>query len=546
MTVSIGNQRIFSRAAGALVEASAAGVCVRIISYLLVVGVFGPLPLSGRRRRQSLLHLLAPDRFRRRMDSAAGRWQYVNSEAWRLEMGPSQRKMSQGQRWLNEVLANADEQAVSEREWAVIEPAVAMLDFYTAGPSDLVDLVATVKALRKEFYPVAHAQRREVLPQPEPFLPSATSALDGEQWRRFQSQLVGRLFFGYRDKQREVQRLFGLPAPLPLASGADALALERYLAAVADSCPRQGDTLAVATPLGGEIKFYRGYHLPEDIGADHLIKGKDGWTATTCKPLARLREHARQIAHETGCSEGEAVAFLVSDVLPALPLMGMRVERARLAYDDDERPAEFNPELAMKVRRFGRARLAGQRHLDHAYYTIVVFSHLVAPAEVADFYRTVRDHDARRSTYADYPKGREAKPLRPWTLELLRFVGEERQMTVPSRRLMPWRELQLLWNRRYPQKPYHTWQAMRRSYRQATRPREDSWPVPGQIRDIKIWERASLRRRAAAGESRTALARDLGLPLAYLRDVLAEPAEPYAADGCRQNADIELPQGSQP
>ena len=81
--------------------------------------------------------------------------------------------------------------------------------------------------------------------------------------------------------------------------------------------------------------------------------------------------------------------------------------------------------------------------------------------------------------------------MRPWTLELVRFVCQERQTVISGKSLVPWSELRGLWNRRYPQKTYDTWQAMRRSYLEATRPREDSWPAPG-----------SHRRRSSPGSSR--------------------------------------------
>ena len=264
-----------------------------------------------------------------------------------------------------------------------------------------------------------------------------------------------------------------------------------------------------------------GYHLPEDLGADHLVDGQDLWTATTCKPLARLREHATRIAQETGCGEGEAVAFLVCDALPALPLAGARVHSARVAYDDDEFREEFDASLCLTVRHYLRPRVLATRYLEHSYYTITVFSHLVPPEEVAELYRRARDREALRSSYSGYPAGREAKAVRPWTLELMRFVSEERQTVSFGKRLVPWSELRRLWNRRYPQKTYDTWQAMRRSYLEATKPCEDSWPVPGRIAAIQPWQVENLRARVEAGESLESLARDLALPLAYLCDVLS-------------------------
>ena len=185
----------------------------------------------------------------------------------------------------------------------------------------------------------------------------------------------------------EVLGLLGLKRPLPLRDEADAQAVVRYLVELAEACPKKGDTVTVATPLGTELKFYLGYHLPEDLGPDHLVDGQDLWTATTCKPLARLREHAERIAQETGCGQGEAVAFLVCDALPPLPLAGARVHRAQVAYDDDEFREEFDAKLGRTVRHYLRPRVLATRHLEHAYYTITVFSHLVPPQEVAELYR---------------------------------------------------------------------------------------------------------------------------------------------------------------
>lgn len=319
--------------------------------------------------------------------------------------------------------------------------------------------------------------------------------------------------------------LLGLKRPLPLRDEADAQAVARYLVELAEACPKRGDTLTIQIPLGTALKFYLGYHLPEDLGSDHLVDGRDLWTATSCKPLACLREQAERIAQETGCGQGEAVAFLVCDALPPLPLAGVRIHRAQVAYDDDEFREEFDAKLGRTVRHYLRPRVVATRHLEHAYYTITVFSHLVPPQEVAELYRQARDRDARRSSYAGYPSGREAKAMRPWTLELARFVCQERQTVISGKGLVPWSELRGLWNRRYPQKTYDTWQAMRRSYLEATRPREDSWPVPGRIAAVQPWQLERLRLRVEAGESLESLARELAVPLAYLSDVLSGPIE---------------------
>jgi hypothetical protein len=337
---------------------------------------------------------------------------------------------------------------------------------------------------------------------------------------------VERIFSAYGDEKRKVRRLFGLAGPLPLASEEDARALIKFLKEVADASPRQGDMLTLESPFGGEFKFWLGYHLPEDVGADHLIHGQDLWTATTCKPLVKLRESARKIAEDTGCREGEAVALLLCDVLPTPPLLAVQVERASLPYDDAVHAEEFDPAIGGVVRRSQGPYHIRQRRLTHTRYTITVFSHLVPPEEVAALYREARDQDARRSTYSGLPAGREEKALRPWTLELLRFVTEERQTHPISGRTIPWSYLQALWKRRYPQKPLTSWQAMRRSYKEASRPREDAWPLPGRLRLIQSWEMETLRRRAAAGEPLEAIARDEGLPLAYLREALeASPEE---------------------
>ncbi len=431
--------------------------------------------------------------------------------------------MSQGRRWLDDVLAGAGERPVSEREWKVMGPAAAALDPYSAGPSDLIELVAAVRALRANYEP-ARAKSATVTAVGPP----EGSELNGDRWRRYQAAFVARLFGGYGDQQREVLGLLGLDWPMALRHEDDARAVARHLVEVAGACPKTGESLTIETPLGGQVKFYLGYHLPEDLGPDHLIEGQDLWTATACKPLARLREHARRIARETGCSEAEAVAYLVCNVPPALPLAGARAQAAQLAYDDDEFREEFDQELGLTVRHYLGPRVLATRHLDHTYYTITVFSHLVPPTEVAELYRAVRDRDAARSTYSGYPSGREAKPMRPWTLELVRFVSQERQTVVSSNSLLPWSQLRALWNRRYPQKPYKTWQSMRRAYLEATRPRKDSWPVPGQLAAIQPWQIEELRRRAQAGASLESLARELAVPLAYLRDALGDQiAEPH-------------------
>lgn len=425
--------------------------------------------------------------------------------------------MSQGRRWLDAVLAGAGDKAVNDREWKVMGPAVAALDLYAAGPDDLIELVAAVRALRANYEP-ARVKSATVVAVGPP----EDSELNGERWRRYQAAFVARLFSGYRDQQREVLGLLELDRPMTLRDEADAQAVTRHLVEVAGAYPQKGDGLTIETPLGGQVKFYLGYHLPEDLGADHLIAGENLWTAAARKPLARLREHAVRIARETGCSEGEAVSYLVCDVLPALPLAGASAHATQVAYDDDEFCEQG---LGMTVRHYSEPRVLATRYLDHTYYTITVFSHLVPPTEVAELYRVVRDRDAVRSTYSGYPSGREAKAMRPWTLELVRFVCEERQAVVFGKGVVPWSRLRVLWNRRYPQKRYETWQSMRRSYLEATRPRSDSWPVPGRLAVIQPWQVEKLRGRTEAGESLQSLARELAVPLGYLRDVLGGQIE---------------------
>ena len=436
-------------------------------------------------------------------------------------------KMSPERQGLDEDLAGAGQGPLNDDEWSVFEPLVEYRPY--VGPGDFADVAEAVCRHRAAGYRRARAASEageRKLKAREAFAPAKDSALAGEAWRVFQARLVERIFSAYGDEKRRVRQLFGLAGPLPLTSVEDAGALIELLQELADASPRQGDMLTLESPFGGEIKFWLGYHLPEDVGADHLIHGQDAWEATTCKPLAGLRESARKIASESGCREGEAVAYLLCDALPAAPLLGVQVERASLPYDDTVYAEEFDPAMGRVVRRSSGPYHIRQRRLAHTRYTIAVFSHLVPPEEVAALYREARDQDARRNTYSGLPEGREEKALRPWTLELLRFVSEERQTHPLSGRTIPWSSLHALWNRRYPQKPFTSWQAMLRSYKEASRPREDAWPLPGRLRLVQSWEMETLRRRAAAGEPLEAIARDEGLPLAYLREALeASPEE---------------------
>jgi len=402
-------------------------------------------------------------------------------------------KMSLEREDLDEALANIGQARLSDREWSIYGPAAVGL--YGQGPSDYDALAETISRARASLRPRREAAA-SVPEAPRAFAPGPSSPLAGPQWQSFRQQLEQRVFVGFAAQRQEVRRLLGLSAALPLNSAEDALALERFLSEVANKAPRRGDMLTLECPSGHQIKFWQGWHSPEDIGADHLVHGKTAWQATTCKGLAQLRSDARLIAAQTGCREAEAVAYLLCDYVPHLPLVAVAVERAELDYTP-------------------------LRRLRHARYTITVNSHLVPPAEVAALYRRACGSDATRLTYSGFPEGREDEPLRSWTVELLQFVGQERRTISSGGRRLPWSRLVVLWNERYPQKPYKNAAAMRRSYQEATEPREDAWPLPDQRRLlIDPWETDRLRERTAAGESLTNVAREYGVPLAYLRDVL--------------------------
>jgi hypothetical protein len=293
------------------------------------------------------------------------------------------------------------------------------------------------------------------------------SKLAGPEWRTFWEQHRQRVLEAFRPVQRAVLEALDLPGVLPLAEVADyllgrvfptmmSLELRQHLFART----QQARAAAGFAPLAEEE---RPSQVPSAEGETLSIQmptvtiALDGQPIYSEAPLVfgpddtavvRLRDAAQAIVQSTGCPGVEAVAWLLADELPLWPLLALRSQVCR-----------WN----------------GSPPHNHRY-TIEVGSGLVPPDEVARFYRQQRDKDA----WAGLPDCDWTNQPRAFTAELLAFVRDECP-DVPAKHIRDWSELHRRWSKRYPQKPYRNWRAMRETYlRVAQRARGADDGVDGQ------------------------------------------------------------------
>lgn len=149
-----------------------------------------------------------------------------------------------------------------------------------------------------------------------------------------------RIWARYERRRNEMLALFGL-GPEGLADASDVLV---FLAAVMVTETQEGDWLLLDVPLGfveetdpesGETAYYldsvlqpvwRGFHRPPPIDADGLLIEPTPAERAREQKLSRLAETAQAVSDETGCSQADAVVFLLCHEQPGLPYV--QVERS--------------------------------------------------------------------------------------------------------------------------------------------------------------------------------------------------------------------------
>jgi len=197
-----------------------------------------------------------------------------------------------------------------------------------------------------------------------------------------------RIWARHAERRREMLALFGL-GPEGLPDAGDVIA---FLAAVAAHETQNGDWLLLDVPLGyveeedpesGETAYYldsvyqpvwRGFHRPPPIDAEgHLVVPTPAERAREQK-LSRLAETAQAVSDETGCSQAEAIAFLLCHEQPALPYVQVKRSSRSGGYVVTVRDRRIPAKDVAGFYRFYRD-LAGQapRQPQEGPYLVVQF-----------------------------------------------------------------------------------------------------------------------------------------------------------------------------
>jgi hypothetical protein len=295
--------------------------------------------------------------------------------------------------------------------------------------SSLLDQAAPRSAQLEEFARLYHVRVDAGLVVPD------TVPEPPEYWKQRSKQFLE----GFRPSQERALAILNLGEPASVER------LPALLKEIRDREPERGDSFQLHFPspamfdadsfgygfrerIGGmstALKCRRGYHATDldeymrqlsggtPVSHDELERARQDWIAARINRLAQIADLAADITQVSGCSEWEAVGFLLCDRYFDLPWIRATVDiLGRLSLSKDAEP----------------------------WFEVRVFSPKVSPEDVAAAYRAAR----RRWLGGGSSETMHSLSKQERDEELLAFVAEwEKESPKPS-----WEERWRRWNSR--------------------------------------------------------------------------------------------------